>query len=146
VTVVELLSPTNKRPGSEGRRLYEDKRRTVLGTRTHLVEIDLCRSGVPMPVLGTPLDSDYRILISRGDRRPRAELLPFGIQDPIPSFRMPLRSGDAEPLVDLGALLHRAYEDAGYELAIDYRSEPVPQVQSEQRPWLETLLRHAGRR
>ena len=46
LTVLELLSPTNKRPGC-GRRLYEDKRMEVLASRTHLVEIDLLRAGSP---------------------------------------------------------------------------------------------------
>jgi hypothetical protein len=48
IAVLEVLSPTNKRPG-RGRRIYEDKRLDVLATRTHLVEIDLgipCRSWV----------------------------------------------------------------------------------------------------
>ena len=40
VTVLEILSPTNKRPG-EGRRQYEQKRLSVFGTLTNLVEIDL---------------------------------------------------------------------------------------------------------
>ena len=51
VTVLEVLSPTNKSPG-EGRRLYEEKRLQVLGTRTHLVEVDLLRGGEPMTMRG----------------------------------------------------------------------------------------------
>jgi hypothetical protein len=47
ITVLEILSPTNKRPG-EGRDLYERKRLILLGTLTHLVEIDLLRAGEPM--------------------------------------------------------------------------------------------------
>ena len=42
VTVMEVLSPTNKRPG-EGQRTYEAKRQTVLASPTNLVEIDLLR-------------------------------------------------------------------------------------------------------
>ena len=71
VTVLEILSPTNKRPG-RGRRIYEDKRLDVLATRTHLVEIDLLRVGKPMPTLGNGSASAYRILVSRGDHRPNA--------------------------------------------------------------------------
>src|SRR5205085_3133938 len=41
VTVIAVLSPANKRPGA-GREEYETKRQRVLGTRTHLVEIDFC--------------------------------------------------------------------------------------------------------
>src|SRR5690606_10818361 len=81
VTVLELLSPTNKRPG-RGRQKYEEKRFATLGTRTHLVEIDLLRGGAPMPISGSVPRSDYRILVSRGNRRPRAELYPFSVRDP----------------------------------------------------------------
>jgi Protein of unknown function (DUF4058) len=78
VTVLEILSPTNKRLG-RGRRLYEDKRMEVLASRTHLVEIDLVRAGEPMPITGHGSASEYRILVSRGDCRPNANLYPFGL-------------------------------------------------------------------
>jgi len=45
VTTVEVLSPSNKTPGSPGRDLYLRKQREVLGSQTNLVEIDLLRGG-----------------------------------------------------------------------------------------------------
>ncbi len=50
VTVIELLSPVNKR--GEGRREYLQRRNEVLDSAAHLVEIDLVRQGRPMPFLG----------------------------------------------------------------------------------------------
>ena len=49
VTVLETLSPGNKRPGSDGRCEYLRKREAVLESRTHLVELDLfaAASGCP---------------------------------------------------------------------------------------------------
>ena len=44
VTVIELLSPTNKTPGPD-RDEYLAKRALILATSTHLVEIDLRRRG-----------------------------------------------------------------------------------------------------
>src|SRR5215510_9462003 len=41
VTVIEILSPVNKR--SEGAREYDARRIDLLSTRTHLLEIDLWR-------------------------------------------------------------------------------------------------------
>jgi len=146
VTVLELLSPTNKRPGSAGRQLYEGKRMTVLGTRTHLVEVDLVRAHPPMAVYGTDRSSDYRILISRGDRRPRAELLLFSVRDPIPSFALPLRPSDDEPSVDVDGLLHRLYDDLDYGASIDYAADPVPALRPEDADWANELLRAAGLR
>jgi hypothetical protein len=64
VTILELLSPVNKLY-EEGRQQYLQKRSQVLLSQTNLVEVDLLRAGLPMPVVGPPVQSDYRILISR---------------------------------------------------------------------------------
>jgi len=145
VTVLELLSPTNKRPG-EGRRLYEEKRLQVLGTRSHLVEVDLLREGEPMTMWGNGHGRHYRILVSRSERRPRADLYAFDLPQPIPSFLLPLREGDEEPPVDLGGLLHALYDRAGYDLAVDYTTEPVPPLEGDAAVWVDELLREKGLR
>lgn len=140
VTVVELLSPTNKRPG-EGREAYLKKRREVLGTRIHLVEIDLLRAWDPMPVVGDGKSYDYRILLSRGNRRPRASLYVFEVRQPFPTFPLPLQRGDQEPVVDLGRLLHELYDRAGYDLRLDYKVEPEPPLRQPDAVWADALLR-----
>jgi len=89
VTVVELLSPANKRSGT-GRRVYLEKRELVFSTRTNLVEVDLLRAGEPMPTVSPPVVSEYRILISRPRKRPKADLIAFGVRDPVPNPRRPL--------------------------------------------------------
>jgi Protein of unknown function (DUF4058) len=61
VTVVEVLSPKNKRVG-EGRDKYLTKRQKLLNSATHLVEIDLLRTGNFMP-MAEVIRSDYRILV-----------------------------------------------------------------------------------
>ena len=143
VTVIELLSPVNKLPG-DGRRQYEQKRINLLATLTHLVEIDLLRTGQPMTMRGFQGQSDYRILISRAERRPQADLLPFGVRDRIPLFQMPLQSGDSEPTVDLNELLHALYVPAGYDLRIDYRADAEPPLSGADAAWVDTMLRDAG--
>ncbi|MBI3267599.1 MAG: DUF4058 family protein [Planctomycetes bacterium] len=144
LTVIEILSPWNKKPGP-GRRLYLKKRRNVLGTETHLVEIDLLRAGQRMPICGTPPTSPYRLLVSRGDRRPHATLYPFGLRDSIPDVPVPLAAGDVEPVVRLGEVLHAQYEGARYYLRIDYRGEAAaPLLPEADRAWVETRLRAAG--
>lgn len=147
IAVIELLSPANKRRG-EGRRQYEEKRLKVLGSRTHLVEVDLLRGGKSMALFiqGDGQKGPYRILVSRSEDRPRADLYLFSLRDPLPIFPLPLRRGDAEPLVDLGALLHDLYERAGYDLVINYRNAPVPPLDEEDAGWADNLLRQAGLR
>ena len=46
VTIIEILSPGNKAPSSQGRQLYRAKQRQVLASPTHLLEIDLLRAGL----------------------------------------------------------------------------------------------------
>jgi len=125
VTVIEVLSPANKRPG-KGREMYEENRDKVFGSRTNLVEIDLLRSYEPLPVFGNDIEGSYRILVSRGDCRPAADLYLFNLPDAIPAFPLPLRSGDVEPIVDLQALLNEVYDRAGYDFTLDYTPDPVP--------------------
>jgi hypothetical protein len=145
ITVLEILSSTHKRPG-RGRQIYEGKRLDVLATRTHLVEIDLIRAGEPMPILDNGSTSHYRILVSRGDRRPHATLYAFGVRQMIPPFPLPLKPEDQEPLVDIGGLLHDLYDRASYDLRLDYQGEPVPSLSAEDALWADQLLRRQGRR
>jgi hypothetical protein len=139
VTTIEILSPTNKRSG-QGRRDYESKRQKVLGSSTHLVEIDLLRYGEPMPFFRQGLESDYRILVSRSERRPQADLYPFNLQNLIPPFPLPLQAGDVEPVIDLKALLDVIYERSAYQLRIDYSQEPVPPLSKADADWNDRWL------
>jgi hypothetical protein len=143
ITVIEILSPANKLHG-EGRRQYEQKR--LFGTLTHMVEIDLLRAGQPMAMRGYDGQGNYRILVSRSHRRPRAELIHFGIRQPIPRFSLPLQPGDDEPEVDLNQVLHTLYDRAGYDLRIDYRGEADPPLTGDDAVWANGLLREAKRR
>ncbi len=145
VTTIELLSPKNKRKG-EGRKAYLTKRLQVLGSFTHLVEIDLLRVGKPMPIISPNIESRYRILVSRCDRRPQAELYGFNLADPIPTFPLPLCEGDTEPIVDLQSILDGVYDRAGFDLAIDYNLDVVPPLTDSEAAWVDTLLREQGLR
>ncbi|MBR8833824.1 MAG: DUF4058 family protein [Stigonema ocellatum SAG 48.90 = DSM 106950] len=145
VTVIEVLSPKNKRSG-EGRKAYEKKRQRVLGSLTHLVEIDLLRDGKSMLILNNNIQSDYRIVVSRGEYRPKADLYAFNLQNVIPSFPLPLRSEDVEPLLDLQTLLSELYDRASYDLVIDYSRKPVPPLSEADADWADVLLRQQGLR
>ncbi|MFQ5858246.1 MAG: DUF4058 family protein [Anaerolineae bacterium] len=78
-----------------------------------------------MPFWGDGRDSHYRILVRRGERRQRADLYAFSVRDPIPRFPLPLQKGDAEPVVDLKPLLDELYDEASYDLRVDY-TQPRP--------------------
>ncbi|MEM9162494.1 MAG: DUF4058 family protein [Cyanobacteria bacterium P01_F01_bin.4] len=144
VTTVELISPTNKRPG-RGRRQYETKRLKILGSQTHLVEIDLLRALPPLPMRGHTL-TDYRILVSRAEQRPSADLYAFNLSEPIPPFPLPLKQTDTEPVVNLQTLLNQVYDRASYDLAIDYTQNPELPITSTDLDWLNHHLTEKGLR
>jgi hypothetical protein len=138
VTILELLSPVNKLIG-RGREAYEEKRAHVFRTRTSLVELDLLRAGEPMPVVGRPVPSDYRILVSRGARRPRAQLYSWSVRQPIPTFPLPLLPGDVEPTADVGGVLRSLYDRARFDLRLDYTKPPVPPLAEADAAWARQL-------
>ncbi|MGB3693621.1 MAG: DUF4058 family protein [Spirulinaceae cyanobacterium] len=96
ITAIEVLSPVNKRSG-EGREAYLKKRQQILGSLTNFVEIDLLRGWQAMPILNNDINVDYRVLVSRTQQRPRADLYAFNLPEELPTFSLPLCSEDIEP-------------------------------------------------
>jgi hypothetical protein len=88
VTIIEVLSPANKNRGPD-RELYLAKRRQVLASGTHLVELDLLRAGPRLPLTGLPT-CDYCALVSRYEERPRAGIWPILLRGELPSVPIPL--------------------------------------------------------
>lgn len=133
VTVVELLSPSNKRKSGTDRAQYLAKRRAVLASRAHLVEIDLLRGGEAMPGEDRP-DCRYSVLVSQADERPEAGFWPIGLADRLPTIPIPLRAPHADASLDLQALLDRVYDEASYEYDI-YDGPPHPPLTAEEQAW-----------
>jgi hypothetical protein len=143
VTIIELLSPVNKR--GEGRREYLQKRNEVLDSAAHLVEIDLLREGRPMPFLGELPATPYRAMVSRAYARPECEVWPIRLQDPLPVLPVPLLRPDPDVPLDIGEALRRTYQDARYDLRIDYsQPPPPPPLSDEETAWIEAQLRRAS--
>jgi hypothetical protein len=139
VTVLEILSPTNK-VHTDGRKQYESKRVRIFESRTNLVEVDLLRDGEPLPLFRRTARTDYRILVSRSWQRPKAKLYTFGVRAAIPTFPLPLLEGDDEVPVDLNAILHDLYRRAGYHLRLDYTQPAVPPLPEPDAAWARGLI------
>jgi hypothetical protein len=137
ITVVELLSPSNKQPGPD-RQQYLAKRRQVLASSAHLVEIDLLRGGQRMPMEALP-PCDYCVLVSRAESRPQAGVWPLGLRDLLPTVPIPLRDGDADLSLDLEQLVHRVHEAARYENYI-YEGSPTPSLTAADAAWAHGLI------
>jgi hypothetical protein len=141
ITVLELLSPSNKRPGSD-REQYLAKRLQVLRSPVHLVEIDLLRGGPRLPLDDLP-DCDYYAMVSRAEERPRVGIWPVRLRDPLPTIPVPLRAGDADARLELQLLLHRLYDAAGYAGFI-YTGTPQPPLTPADQAWAAQLVPRAG--
>ncbi len=131
VAVVELLSPANKR-GGEGARRYLEKQQELLASEVHLIEIDLLRGGehvVAVPAASVPEGTRYLVCVRRGDRPRHRELYPCTLADPLPRIAVPLRAPDPDLVVDLQALLAKAWEGGAYWKRIDYGQPPVPPLE-----------------
>jgi hypothetical protein len=58
----------------------------------------------------------------------------------IPDLPIPLRQGEAEPILPLNQVLHDLYDRAGYDLAIDYSRPAVPPLREEDAPWAAQMI------
>ncbi len=137
VTVLELLSPSNKRQGPD-REQYLAKRRQLLASDVHLIEIDLLRGGPRMPVEGLP-DCDYCIVVSRVENRPEVGIWPIRLRARLPVIPIPLRAPDADARLDLQEALNHLYDAAGYEDYI-YTGAPQPPLHPDDAAWARQFL------
>lgn len=137
VTVIELLSPSNKRNGAD-REQYLAKRRQLCASNVHLVEIDLLRGGSRLPLEDLP-DCDYCILVSRAEERPQAGIWPLRLRERLPVIPIPLRAPDADARLDLQEALNHLYDAAGYEDYI-YTGSPHPPLHPDDAAWTRQFL------
>jgi hypothetical protein len=137
ITVVELLSPANKRGGAD-REQYVAKREQLLKSAAHFVEIDLLRGGRPMPLERRPR-CDYSVLVSRSEARPLVGFWPIRLRRRLPIIPIPLRSGDPDAHLDLQEILHQVYDATGYEDFI-YAGRPDPPLSSRDAAWARTFV------
>ncbi len=118
-----------------------NQKSAIASSRTHKIEIDLLRSYQPMLVFDNDIEASYRILVSRGNQRLLADLYLFNLPDMIPLFPLPLRAGDAEPIVDLQGLLSGVYDRAAYNFRINYTAAPLAALSETDAAWADVLLR-----
>jgi Protein of unknown function (DUF4058) len=140
VAWIEVLSPTNKRPGDDRER-YLGKRTNLLAQSIVFVEIDFLHE-TPPTLRRVPDYSQhdaqtarhitpphpYRIMVF--DPRPnldegQASINEFGVDDPIPTVIIPL-NGDDQIDVDFGSVYRKLYQDMLYGLElVDYATLPT---------------------
>jgi hypothetical protein len=149
VSSIEVLSPSNKIPGSDSRQLYLNKQQDLLDTTVNLVEIDLLRGGehttaVPKAHLILKVwPFDYHVCLHRSRQRGEFHIYDFCLKDQLPKIPIPLLPSDPDVVVDLQKVFRTSYAAAAFELRIDYRDVLLltPPLQPEQLNWAVNLLR-----
>lgn len=139
VTVMELLSPVNKRRG-QGRREYLEKRRALLAASVHFIEIDLLRSYPRMPFDDVLPPAHYLVLVSKAGERPQSSVWPMSVRQPLPTIPIPLLPPDPSVPLDIGQALRTAYARARYDLRLDYHKPPVPPLAADDAAWAAVLI------
>jgi hypothetical protein len=146
VTVIEVVSPTNKVPGARGQESYRRQRTEAMTSQAHWVEIDLPRDGETL-VAGEVLPKgDYFVHVSRVENRPSGLIWPIRLPQRLPVILIPLRAPDPDAKLDLQALLNTIYDRSVYDLDLDYRKEPVPPLSPAYAVWAERLFKEKGLR
>lgn len=129
VTVIDLLSKTNKTPGP-GADDYLEKRAERLSAGVHVVEIDLVRGGewdrLLRPLVSADLRTPFRYVYRNANDPTRVGLHPIKLSDPLPPVKIPLQPRDPIAVVELQPLVDGAYTEGRYFKTIDYSVDCVP--------------------
>jgi hypothetical protein len=149
ITVIEFISPTNKR--SPGLEVYREKRIDLLRAGVHVVEVDLVRAGDWRALLRPEVSpaeaiSIYRATVRTSGVSPGAYLFPIRLQDQLPKIPVPLREGDGVVRLPLQELFDSAYEDGRYDRALDYSRPLDPPLERGDAEWVEEMLEKSGAR
>lgn len=137
ITVIEILSPTNKRNGPD-REQYLAKRANLLRSTAHFIEIDLLRGWEKMPIENARA-CDYCIMVSRVEDRPAVNYWPLNLRDRLPLIPVPLRFPHANAEIDLKAVIDGIYDRAEYRHHI-YKETPYPPLSPEDAAWAASLI------
>lgn len=149
VTVIEFVSPTNKRSG-DGREQYLKKRNECFAGGVNYVEVDLTRDGnryAEFLPFRAPIDlrQTYQAWVRRAAKPLRYEVYPLSLREALPTIGIPLRQSDADIGLGLQSLVDQCYRNGGFD-DIDYAAELTPPLSESDAAWAGEWLRSAGRR
>jgi hypothetical protein len=140
VTCIEILSPSNKRPGTPGWLQYTRKRQAYLEGAAHFVEIDLLRRGRRLPMADEWPDSPYYLLVSRKQEAPRSTVWHVHYLYPLQPIPIPLAPPDPDIILDLQPLVEAVYARSHYDRDIDYSRPLDPPLSAAESEWLQQRL------
>jgi hypothetical protein len=139
VTVIEVLSPWNKKPEA-GVAEYLAKRANVLQSTANLVEVDLLRGGVRLPTVEPLQAGDFYAFISRPSLRPDVDVYAWTLRDSLPTIPIPLAEDNPDVLLDLQAAFTTTYDRGGYDYSLDYGEKVRPALSKKNAQWIKSCL------
>jgi hypothetical protein len=151
ITIIEVLSPTNKAANSVGRDEYLSKQADVLKTSANLMEIDLLRGGLntvaaPEDLLRSRGAWDHLVCLHRSRRPYHYEYWFNQLSEPLPVVKVPLTPDFSDLELDLQAVFDLAYDKGPYSRLVDYSVDPALPLKIEAAPWADALMRERGLR
>lgn len=138
VTVIELLSPSNKT--GIGRERYLEKRLSFIARPIHLVELDLLSGGQRLPMRKPMPKGDYYALVSRAENRPMADVYAWTVRDKLPTIPIPLLSPDPDVLLDLAPLYDLSYQNGRYGRVLKYDQPVEVPLDEEAMAWVKEKM------
>lgn len=137
IASIEILSPVNKR--EPGLTTYRKKRQRLYQANVHLLELDLLRRGTrPFAQPRLP-DVPYCIALTRAQAK-QIEIWPVDLPTPLPVVPIPLQASDPDVPLNLQAALTDIYEEAAYDLTLNYSEVPPPPVFADaDAKWMRSL-------
>ena len=143
MTCIEVLSPSNKRPDTEGWQQYERKRQALLLGRANFIEIDLLRGGHKFPML-TPWPQSARTRSSLAEATMRPTVA-FGRRDfrrRLPPIPVPLLNPDPDLTLDLQPMIESIYALGRYDEQLNYAAPLTPALPDADAVWVRDLLKN----
>ncbi len=141
ITCIELLSPTNKKAGTKGRKIYSRKRHALMRGDVNFIEIDLLRGGQRMRMIDRWPSSPYTLLVARAGSDGACRVWPAYSLKPLTIIPVPLKRPDADLSIDLQPLIDSTYRLSRYGQTIDYRKPIEPPLLPDEQAWLKKQLR-----
>jgi hypothetical protein len=150
ITVVEFVSPTNKR--QPGRRRFKTNRRQLLASGVNFVEIDLVRAGswrrlMSPNVCPAGAVAPYRAIVytprSTADGEHTGYLFPISLRHPLPDVPIPLRPGEHPVSLRLQPMLDSVYDEGRYARTLRYDWLPAVKLDVDDAEWIRSQIASA---
>jgi len=138
ITVIELLSPTNKT--GDGYKKYVARREQFLSRSVSLVEIDLLLRGHRLRFDSPLPEADYYVYVTRGEKPTHTAVYPWRLTARLPTVPVPLRAPDPDLPLDMADLFATTFDRGRYERRLKYRSAEASGLQGDELDWARSVV------